>query len=230
MRGLDASRAPRLVLLGLVFLLLPAATLAMVAARRDGSAPREVTLRSQGQELSPDRGVDTDETFVRTRVLPSGDLQVTHWIDSTRLLLTVDLSVPGVTGAEGVSAHHVRVVADGRPVTGPDRITDAPGRFSLLGAHSVEVRYRLTGAVERSPSVPGRGLALVTSLDVQQEPAPVRVIRSILAPEVLSLACAPTTSQPAPQPCGAVDPGGGWTVELTGDRADDRVLAQVTLE
>lgn len=230
MKRPDVSRASRLVLLGLVFLVLPAMTIGLVAGRMGGDEPSAATLESEARGLTPPQPLAPDEAYVRTVVLPSGDLRVTHWIESSTPLLDVDLSLPDVTGAEGVEARNVRVVADGRRVSGAARIATVPASYPLLGALSVQVRYRLKGAVERSEaSAPGRALALVTALDVAQEPAPERVTRSLHAPEVLSLACAPVAADATPEPCGALGPAGGWTVERTGARVDDRVLAQVSL-
>ncbi|WP_457207893.1 hypothetical protein [Nocardioides sp. P5_C9_2] len=229
MKRLDASRA-RLLLLGVTFLLLPVATLALLAGHLDGGGvPPAATLSTDGPGRRPPQPLQPGESYVRTVVLPSGDLRVTHWIESDVPLRSVDLAMPAVSGAEAVEVRNVRVVADGRRVTRSRGVASMPEGHPLSGAGSVQVRYRLKGAVEPSTSTRGRGLALMTSLTVQQDPASVRVFRTVLAPEVLSLACAPTTGRPDPQPCGALDPDGGWTVELAGDRVDDRVLAQVTL-
>ncbi|WP_107768108.1 hypothetical protein [Nocardioides terrigena] len=230
MKRPDPSRASRLLLLGLVFLVLPAMTIALVASRMDGEGSSAATLSSEGRGAPPPQPLAPDESYVRTVVLPSGDLRVTHWIESSATLLDIGLSLPAVTGAAGVEARNVRVLADGRRVSGTARITTVPASYPLLGARSVQVRYRLKGAVERSgASAPGRALALVTALDVTHEPPPQRVVRAILAPEVLSLACAPAVAEGAPEPCGALGPDGGWTVERAGARVDDRVLAQVSL-
>lgn len=227
----DVSRTSRLLLLGLVFLVLPALTIGLVASRMSGEGDSEATVSSEGRGLTPPRPLGPGEAYVRTVVLPSGDLRVTHWIESSTTLLAVELSLPDVTGVSDVEARNVRVVADGRRVAGSPRITTVPTSYPMLGARSVQVRYRLKGAVERSAtSAPGRALTLMTALDVAHEPPPERVTRSFHAPEVLSLACAPTAADAAPEPCGAVDPAGGWTVERTGARVDDRVLAQVSLE
>jgi hypothetical protein len=230
MKRPDVNRASRLLLLGLVFLVLPAMTIALVASRMNGEGSSPATLSSEGRGAPPPQPLEADEAYVRTVVLPSGDLRVTHWIESSATLLDIGLSLPSVTGSAGVEARNVRVLADGRRVSGSARITTVSASYPLLGARSVQVRYRLKGAVERSgASAPGRALALLTALDVTLEPPPLRVTHALLASEVLSLACAPAAGDGAPEPCGALGADGGWTVERAGTRVDDRVLAQVSL-
>ena len=219
----------RLALLVLVFLVLPATTIALLTDRMGGDGGSVAALGNEARGRTPPRPLGPDATYVRTMVLSSGDLRVVHWIESDDLLLSLGLAVPAVAGAEDVEARNVRVVADGRRVTGPDLIAGYPQSYPLLGAHSVQVRYRLKGAVERSASPTGRGLVLVSALDVLQDPAPSHAIRSVLAPEVLSLACAPSTAPTTPAQCGTIDSGGGWSVEQAGERLDERVVAQVSL-
>ena len=69
---------------------------------------------------------------------------------------------------------------------------------------------------------------MVTSLAVRYVPRVERETRVVRASEVLVLACSPSTGEP-PEPCGKPDGDGEWRVDLTGQRVDDRVVAQLTL-
>jgi len=169
------------------------------------------------------------ESRAVTDVVPDGDLEVTHWIHADRPLDEVGLTLPDLGAAGEVAASDVEVVADGRTAPGPHVVPASGASYSFADATRIQVRYRLAGAVERSSSADGRGLATTTSLDVTATQArDVRVVRST---EVLSLACAAADRQPTP--CGTSGGVSGgtdqWRVELTGDDTVDRVLAVVTI-
>ena len=240
----DDSLVQRAKLLGLVVLLVVATTLVVLGLRSGPDAPSASFAGSVRQEPVP-VPLAQDASYVRTTVLPSGDLEVTHWIESSVVLLTLDLSLPGLpvpeaaeaeataiegTAAAGIAAHDVRVVADGHEATGPESILDTPGTYSFLAGDSVQITYRLSGAVTRSTSAPGRALVTATALEVASRARTEGVTHAVLAPEVLSLACAPSALPADARPCGAPDPDGGWSVDLDAERLDERVLAQVTLE
>ncbi len=74
----------------------------------------------------------------------------------------------------------------------------------------------------------GRALALATTLVVQHASRPASETRVVRAPEVLALACAASVDV-APVPCGRAEDPGQWSVQLTGDHVDDRVVAQLTV-
>ncbi|MBC2933491.1 hypothetical protein [Nocardioides sp. zg-1228] len=169
------------------------------------------------------------ESRAVTEVRADGDLEVTHWIHSDLPLDEVGLTLPDLDGAVQIAAADVEVVADGRTAAGPRVVPAGGSSYSFAEATRIQVRYRLTGAVERSSSADGRGLATTTSLDVTATQArDVRVVRS---QEVLSLACAAPDRRPTP--CGTSGGVSGgtdqWRVELTGDDPVDRVLAVVTI-
>jgi hypothetical protein len=113
---------------------------------------------------------------------------------------------------------------------GPESLAGRRAYFASLGASEFYVRYRLSGAVERSTSVPGRALARVTALQLGMRRPLDEVSRWVTGAEVLSLACAPVApaDQPLPVPCG-MPTSGGWQVDLAGARVDDAVIAQVEL-
>lgn len=180
--------------------------------------------------VEPPEPLRDRETYVQTRILPSGDLVVTQWIESTPLLFGVTLALPRVAGAEVMTAEQVRVVADGTNAVGPKRISlGRQSTYAFLGTSSVRIRYRLTGAIELSPSVPGRALARLTALDVTYEPASAQVTRAVIAPEVLSLACSSPEQADEIRPCGDRASKGRWTVDLSGPQVDDRVMAALSL-
>nr|WP_300045440.1 hypothetical protein [uncultured Nocardioides sp.] len=164
------------------------------------------------------------ESRAVTEVLPGGDLEVTHWIHAEDPIDEVGLTLPEVDGAE-VSATDVEVTADGRAASGPATVAPSGATYAFADATRIQVRYRMSGAVELSSSADGRGLASATSLVVTATQArDVRVVRS---QEVLSLACAAPEEQPLP--CGTSEGEDQWRVELTGTDAGNRVLAVVTV-
>lgn len=164
------------------------------------------------------------ESRAVTEVLPGGDLAVTHWIHAEDPIGELSLTLPELDGAE-VSATGVEVTADGRAASGPATVAPSGATYTFADATRIQVRYRMTGAVELSSSADGRGLATTTSLDVSATQArDVRVVRS---QEVLSLACADPGAQPLP--CGVSEGDDQWRVELAGADAGNRVLAVVTV-
>lgn len=218
----------RVVALGLVVATLVVLVVGVRHWRGDG--PRASLAGAELIEFAPPEPLAGGEAYVRTEVLPSGDLMVTQWIESSQLLFGVALIPPRVAGTEGVTAEKVRVVAGGRIASGKEQIRPGEAqRYSFLGATSVQIRYLLTGAVELSDSAPGRALARLTALDVSYQPASSRVTRTVIAHEVLSLACSSAAMSTGSGPCGAPRSTGEWTVELDGPRAGDRVIAALTI-
>ncbi|MCP3421179.1 hypothetical protein [Nocardioides pinisoli] len=187
------------------------------------AGPDEAT-RAPTASLPVDGWPIAGESRTVSEVLPGGDLEVTHWIHAESPLDTLSLSLPRLDGQE-VSASDVEVTADGRPGSGPGAVEPRGATYTFIDATRIQVRYRMSGAVQLSSSADGRGLATTTSLDVTAtQPRDVRVVRS---QEVLSLACVQPGEQPVP--CG--EPGGEdeWRVELDGTDPGDRVLAVVTV-
>jgi hypothetical protein len=157
-------------------------------------------------------------------VLPDGDLAVTHWIHAESPLDQLELTLPELDGVR-VTANQVEVTADGRPAPGPGVVMPSGATYAFADATRIQVRYRMSGAVQLSSSADGRGLAATTSLGVTATQArDVRVVRS---QEVLSLACAEPGEQPVP--CGRAESDDQWRVELDDTDAGNRVLAVVTV-
>jgi hypothetical protein len=224
-------RRRRAVLAVLVVVsLLIVTALVLWAVRPEADDESQAVLSGARPTESPVPLAD-GEAYVRTEVLPSDDLLVTHWIQSAGFVFSVKLGAPLAAGTEDVTAEQVRVTANGQDAPGPTQIhSGMASRYAFVGATSLEIQYRLTDVVQRSSSAPGRALARMTALDVTYEPSPHQVTRTVIAPEVLSLACSsPVRSAPL-KPCGVRISGGEWTVELFGPAADDRVIAQLTLD
>lgn len=164
------------------------------------------------------------ESRAVTEVLPGGDLEVTHWIHAESPLAELEVTLPELDGVK-VTANQVEVTADGQPAAGPGVVMPSGAAYTFSDATRIQVRYRMSGAVELSSSADGRGLATTTSLDVTAtQPRDVRVVRS---QEVLSLACAEPDEQPVP--CGESGGEDQWRVELDETDAGSRVLAVVTV-
>ena len=164
------------------------------------------------------------ESRAVTEVLPGGDLEVTHWIHAERPLDELELTLPDLEGAR-VTANQVEVTADGQRAPGPGVVMPSGATYAFSEATRIQVRYRMSGAVQLSSSADGRGLASTTSLDVTATQArDVRVVRS---EQVLSLACAAPDEQPVP--CGSSDDDDQWRVELDETDVGNRVLAVVTV-
>jgi hypothetical protein len=164
------------------------------------------------------------ESRAVTEVLSGGDLEVTHWIHTERPLAELEVTLPELDGVR-LTADQAEVTADGQPATGPGVVLPSGATYTFSDATRIQVRYRMSGAVELSSSADGRGLATTTSLDVTAtQPRDVRVVRSH---EVLSLACAEPNEQPVP--CGEAGGEDQWRVELDETDAGSRVLAVVTV-
>jgi len=179
-------------------------------------------------------GLPSIGSYVETRVLADGSLRVSHWVRSPEPVTALSVRVPYVGELDGsLEASEVTVVADGAP-----RILDAglsivtaagPQTYYFPPADVVHVTYLLTGVLERSPSVPGRALARMTSLslDYRFERGPHRV--RVVGAKILTMACNSVGPVLVPErPCGA-PVGAGWEVVLRGSQRDDRVVAQLNL-
>jgi hypothetical protein len=172
-----------------------------------------------------------DTSFVRSRLLPSGDIEVTHWIRSRHFLMTVSLAIPSVPGlAPGaVRVRDLVVAGDGSLVPVTTRIgTEANTTISLPPTHRLYLRYRLSGAVEIAGGPHDRALARVTSLDVSTAGRLTSTTRTVVGARILALACSPMGSSQASTPCGTVVHG-KWTVNLGAARQKSRVMAQFNL-
>ncbi|TGN66158.1 hypothetical protein EXE59_21035 [Nocardioides eburneiflavus] len=218
------ERRDKVVLIAVAWLVgIGVLAYALLAGLRDDPADP-----GAGGPADPPRALAPAEAYVDTRVLPAGDLVVRQWIRAREPLTALGLELPDLPGADDVSADQVEVVADGVVAAGPDRVTAAGATYTFEESTTVLVAYRLEGVVQVSDSVAGRALALATALDTAYAPKVERETRVVHGPEVLSLACS-SQSDESPEPCGRDSGDGQWQVDLSGDRVDDRVLAQLNL-
>ncbi|HYH72237.1 MAG TPA: hypothetical protein VD764_03415 [Nocardioides sp.] len=224
-----AGRTVAVVALILVGPLVAGLVGAFMLLRPDKVEDTDVDPGNQGASGVGSAALSADESYVETRVLPTGELVVRQRIRPDQPVRRLRLALPEVPGAEVLSAHGVEVVADGEPVDGEDILTDRAADYVFDASTDLQIRYRLDGAVEFSDSVTGRALALATSLHVAYAPLAARETRVVSAAEVLSLACTRTAAEP-PVPCGEASGDDRWSVELEDPRVTDRVMAQVNLQ
>ena len=124
-------------------------------------------------------------SYVRSRVLPSGALQVTHWIHTRDAVDSLTVRTPRTLGLDpgSIAVSHVVLATDGTPY--PAAAIDAAHQtFRFPVATSVFLRYRLSGAVQAS-GPDGRALARITSLDVSTGGEVVRTVRTVVGARVL---------------------------------------------
>ncbi|MGI9156581.1 MAG: hypothetical protein ACR2FG_08090 [Marmoricola sp.] len=239
------ARAPRrraalaaLVLSGLA--LVAVALLALLPLRHSGVSDPASSQASGTGTTSPlaslpiGVSIPADGSYIRTRVLASGDLHVDQWIRSGSALSSITLSVPRVPGlaAGAMQTSHISVTGSRGPGQGPSSVGAAAQTYRLDGTGAVHLSYDVSGAVERSSSVQGRALARVTGLDVRYASQRGPSTASVQGAKVLVLACSPPRADAVPRPCGAPGPAASpdaWTVQLDGAHRNDRVMAQLDL-
>jgi hypothetical protein len=169
-------------------------------------------------------------SYVRSRVLPSGDLVVTHWIRTRGPVDSVQVEAPPTQGLRpgAVTMSHLVLAADGTAdpaeASGTHSATQTL-RFPF--AHTIYLRYRLSGVVQSTG--PGRrALARLTALEVVVGGNAVRTTQVVVGAKVLSLACTSGPPDALPVPCGTQD-AKSWSVRLGPGRQPTRVMAQVEL-
>ena len=186
---------------------------------------------AQAIPFEPPVAMPGNGSYVETIVLPSGDLQVTHWIRTRVPQFSIKLIAPELAGVDSgvVTAKNVTVAADGRVVPGADSVETVSQSYQFFGTKAIYVSYVLSGAMERSTSVEGRALARITALDLRYVSMGGVSQRSVQGAEVLNLACSARNAPDAvPEPCGEPGPD-GWQVRLAGASRNDRVMAQLQL-
>jgi hypothetical protein len=168
-------------------------------------------------------------TVVRLR--PDGTLRATERVTFRRPRSTLVVSVPARPGAGaqfGPSVTNLRVRANGRVHHGEAFLSSGEATsFRLVSsARRFTIRYAVQNTVARStPSVPERGLALVTPVAVARlagVPSHVEVV----SPHVLSIGCVSPRGVLAT--CGSRT-ARGWQVRAAAGQPAPDVIAQVSL-
>ena len=182
--------------------------------------------------FAPPVALANDTSYVRTEVLPSGDLVVSQWVRVTRTSATVQIGVPSMAGlrASAVTVSNLFVAVDGLDVATPNA---GPGHATwtvrLGAAHSVYLRYRLAGVFHRGTPTAHRGLARITSLDMRSNVALTGVTAAVEGANILALACTKPAPGAVAVPCGSTTAGGAWEVHLGAGDVEDRILAQLEI-
>ncbi len=230
----DRSRRPisarDLVLVASLLVVLVLTAVLVRSALKDQPAGTEASGGSSGRIPTPPAAAPEVGSYVESRVAANGDVRVRQWVRSRSPLLAVRLQMDALPAADrSPKATDVVVDSDQTLLNRPTSITSTGQRlFFSSPPRVVYLSYTLKGAVDISPSVPGRALARATAirLDVSPMTGPSRV--TLVSNEVLSMACSQSPVG-APAPCGK--PGKHrWSVLLTGDKRDDTVMAQVNLK
>lgn len=190
-----------------------------------GSGDDRAERTAAAARYAPPHPVRPDTSYVETRVLSSGDLKVTHWIHSRVPVSTIHLDQPDVGGLPSLKVSKVVVVGDR---THAVRSGGSTRDYYLGAARHLYVSYTLSGAVTRAPRPAGRGLAVITNLEVGGLAGLTETTHSVVGARVLNLACSESTPEALPAPCGESG-GGGWQATLDGSAVDDRVMAQLDL-
>ena len=218
---------------GLVWLsvLVTAALVVGVIVWWAGSrGPAEQPVAIQGHPYAAPVHLGRGSSFVRSKVLPSGDVVVKHWIRTGRPVDSVSLVVPQVTGLprHALSVSDLVLASNGtRTVASSPVHRVGATSFALPPTHRLYVRYRLSGVVESSGGSGERALARITALDVTTPSPVVRTTLAVVGAQVLALACTPA-GQEMPSPCGT-DTHGTWSTRLGESEQGSQVMAQLNL-
>jgi hypothetical protein len=172
-----------------------------------------------------------DTEYVETRVLDGGDLLVTHWIHAAEPMNQLMITVPASPGLDdrAIDLTHLVVAADGEQVDAPG-VVDLPAGWagSLPAAQDVYVQYELSGITQRSDSAEGRGIALLTSADLEVDRPILSRSQTFSGAHVLTVACLAPGEQAVPRPCGHFLDN-TWNVTSEGAAVDELVIAQFDL-
>jgi hypothetical protein len=196
-----------------------------------GQGSEEVVVRARSDPHPAPVHLPPGTSFVRSRMLPSGQLEVTHWIHSRVAVASLTVHTPRTLGLTrgSVSASHFSLAADGTPYPAAwvDEGHSSTHTFRFPTASEVFLRYRLAGTV-RLGGPDGRALARITSLAVTTDSAMTRTTLTVTGVRVLALACSAPTATALPQPCGQ-ESDGSWHVTLDRIGSRERVMAQLDL-
>lgn len=198
---------------------------------RSGTPGEQQATLSQVVTYAPPIPLSAGTAYIRSKVLPSGAMDVTEWIRTRSPAGSLTLRIPSAAGlAPGsVTISRVVIAANGSR-TSSLPVAHQPSSlrvFRLPATQSLYVRYRLTGAVQTA-TTPGRAMAVITSLDVTTGKPLTSTTETVVGPDVLALACSLGLPTAAPVSCGFFQQG-RWSIRLDGAKQASRVSAQVEL-
>lgn len=190
----------------------------------------EQAIAVHGQSYAPPVHLDRGSSLVRSRVLPSGDIVVKHWIRTDLPVRSVNLRVPHVAGLppHALSISDLILASNGTQTVASSPV-DPVGvsTFALPPTNWLYVRYRLSGVVQSSGGPRQRALARLTALDVTTSSPVQHTTLAVVGAKVLSLACT-AHGQNVPTPCGT-DSHGTWSTRLGQGEQGSQVMAQLNL-
>jgi hypothetical protein len=190
----------------------------------------EQAIAVHGHSYAPPVHLDRGSSLVRSRVLPSGDVVVKHWIRTDLPVRSVNLRVPRVAG---LPPHALAISDLILASNGTQTVASSPvdpvgvSTFALPPTNWLYVRYRLSGVVQSSGGPGRRALARLTALDVTTSSPVQHTTLAVVGAKVLSLACT-AHGQNVPTPCGT-DSNGTWSTHLGQGEQGSQVMAQVNL-
>lgn len=203
------------------------AVLVWLAWRVSPDSPEKGTLSSQTGLPRPPAGLSTG-SFVETRILRTGRLQVTQWVESRKPLGSFRLSMPAEARRQRVVARDVQVDTQAGTVYGPVTVRRSNTYDVPVPGRLLRIRYALDGVVVRSPSAPGRLLVRATFLEATYDGRSGGTRVKLVGGRVRNAACTSASVSAVPVPCGR-QAGSDWVVELRGVHRNDGVIAQVDL-
>jgi hypothetical protein len=211
-------------------LVAAAVVVAVVVWWSNSRGTEEQAMAIHGHPYAPPVHLDRGSSLVRSRVLPSGDVVVKHWIRTDLPVDSVNLRVPRVAGLppHALSVSDLILASNGTRTVASSPV-DPVGisTFALPPTQWLYVRYRLSGVVQSSGGSGERALARITALDVTTSSPVQRTTLAVVGAKVLSLACTPQ-GQDMPTPCGN-DSHGIWSTRLGQDEQGSQVMAQLNL-
>jgi hypothetical protein len=190
----------------------------------------EQTVAIHGHPYAAPVHLVRGSSFVRSRVLPSGDILVKHWIRTDRPVESMKLQVPRVPGLprHALSVSGLVLASNGTLTTASSPVNPVGvTTFALPPTHQLYVSYLLSGVVQSSGGAGERALARITALDVTTASPVERTTLAVVGAKVLALACTPQ-GKDMPTPCGN-DSGGTWSAHLGQAEQGSQVMAQINL-
>jgi hypothetical protein len=222
----------RALVAGAAILALLAVTAVLVRAaviRPDPATVQASPTQTRAAVPPAPAGAPEEGSFSESRVTANGEVRVQQWVRSSAPMFGLRLATPpGLVGPGPTKVTDLFVASNQSVLNQPTTLGPLGHRlFFDAPPVLVYVRYTLRGAVDLSPSVPGRALARATALDVLRSPQTGPSQVTVVGDGIRSVACAsPGTG--VLTPCGT-EGKGRWTVLLRGAAREAAVVAQVDL-